>query len=216
MAICSSGDFCSLPAAGLRRKARRISLLRSPGFNNAADRSSAYLCGVSSGRRHRCQEDGSSSGACFFDISGGFTAFVGGGCIRFAYQLVWKPDWILTTTGSGGLSSLRGESSLGERGLLMVEVLDPLLSGDVMASDHLLRPEHSMTSKHIGVSDVLLLVLMKTFDVPSSEGWSASMSLLRPSATRTTGRILQGHECNLYFFQRGLSKIWDVNYQNYM
>jgi hypothetical protein len=80
----------------------------------------------------------------------------------------------------------------------MVEVL---LSGDVMAFGHLLRPERSTTSKHIGVSDVILLMPMKTFDVPSSGGWSASMSLLRPSATRTTGRILQGHECNLHFFK---------------
>jgi hypothetical protein len=182
----------------------------------ASWRSAAYLCDVSSGRRHRCQEDGSRSGASFFDISGSFTVFAGGGCIRFVYQLVWKPGCILTTTDSGSLPSLWGESSPGEWGLLMVEVSDPSLSDDVMASGHFFRPERSTTTMHIGVFDVLLSVPMKIFNVSSSGGWSASMSLLPPSATRTTGRVLQGLECNLYFFQGRLCKMWDVNYLNYM
>lgn len=165
-----------MPATGLRRKARRASLCSSPGFNKAADQSSAYLCGVSGGQRHQCQDDGSSSGACFFDISGGFSARARGGCIRFVYQLVWIWGWILSTTGFGGLLSLRGESSPSERGLLIAEVSDPLLSGDVMASGHLFRPECSTTTKHIGVSDVLLLVPMKTSDILSSGGRSASLS----------------------------------------
>jgi hypothetical protein len=150
---------------------------------HASWRSAAYMCDVSGRRCHRCQEDGSRSGASFFDISGGFTVFAGGCCIRFVYQLVWKPGWILTATGSGGLPSLRGESSPGKRGLLMVEVSDPLLVGDVMASGHLFRP----TTMHI--------------DVSSSGGWSALMSLPRPSTTRTTRRVLQGLECNFYFFK---------------
>jgi hypothetical protein len=125
----------------------------------------------------------------FFDISGDFIVFVSGGFNRFVYQLVSKPGWVLVTITSGGLPSLRGESWLGEQGMLMVAASDTLLFGKVMASDHLVRP-CSVATKHIGVSDMLLLVLMKISDAPSSRGWSASMSLLRSSATRTTGIVL--------------------------
>jgi len=40
---------------------------------------------------------------------------------------------------------------------------------------------------------------VRCIDLP---GWSASTSLLRSPATRTIGIVLQGLECNFYFFQR--------------
>jgi hypothetical protein len=92
----------------------------------------------------------------------------------------------------------------------MVVALDTLLSSKAMASGHLIRPECSAATKHIGVSDVLLLVPMKFSDVPSSGGWSASMSLLRSSATMRTGIVLPGLICNFYFFRGCLCKMWDV------
>jgi hypothetical protein len=60
------------------------------------------------------------------------------------------------------------------------------------------------------------LVPLKTFDVPSSGRWSALRLLFRPSAARTTGRVLQRSRYNFSFFQRCLCKIWDVNCQHYM
>ena len=64
----------------------------------------------------------------------------------------------------------RGESSLGERGMLMDMASDTSLSGYVMASGHLVWSIRSTAIKHIGVSDVLLWVPMKISDVPSSGG----------------------------------------------
>jgi hypothetical protein len=104
------------------------------------------------------------------------------------YQLV-RSGWFSVPT-SGGLLSLPGVSSSGVKGLLVVEAPDPSFSGDAMATGHLPRPGRSAITKHVGISDVLLLVPLKTFDVPSSARWSASRRLFRPSAARTTGRVL--------------------------
>lgn len=101
----------------------------------------------------------------------------------------------------------------------MVVASDTLLSSEAMASDHLIRLERSMATIKvsdvnliIGVSDVQLLVPMKISDGPSSGGCSASTSLLRSSATRTTEIVLQGLVYNFYFFQSHLYNMWDVNY----
>ncbi|CAN6320114.1 unnamed protein product [Urochloa humidicola] len=107
-----------------------------------------YLCWLaSSGRRRWCGEDnsGRSSSVGFFITSGGFPALVGGdgarfvylggffgGCFRFFYQLE-KSGWLPSTTSSGGLLPLPGDSLSGAPGLLVIEAPDPLLSGDVMA-----------------------------------------------------------------------------------
>jgi hypothetical protein len=120
-------------------------------------------------------------------------------------QLV-RSGWFSFPT-SGGLLSLPGVSSSGVPGLLVVEALDPSFFGDAMATGHLPRPGRLAITKHVSISDVLLLVPLKTFDVPSSARWSASRRLFRPSAARTTGRVLQGSGCNFSFFQRCLCKI---------
>jgi hypothetical protein len=104
----------------------------------------------------------------------------------------------------------------GEVGLLVDEAPDSLFSSDVVAAGHLAQPGRSTITKHVGVSDVLYLVALKTSYVPSSGRWSASRLLFRRSATRTTGRILQRLGCNFPLFRGCLCKIWDVNYRKYM
>jgi hypothetical protein len=110
--------------------------------------------------------------------------------------------WFLAPTSSSGLLPLLGVSSSGKLGLLVDEVPDSLFSGDVVAAGHLAQPGRSTITKHVGVSDVLHLVALKTSDVLSSGRWSASRLLLRPSATRTTGRILQRLGCNFPLFSK--------------
>jgi hypothetical protein len=85
-----------------------------------------------------------------------------------------------------------------------------------MASCHLFRPVRSTGKKHVGAADMLFLVPFKTFEDPSSEGWSASTRLFRPPAMRMTGRSLQGPECNFSFFQECRRKRWVVNYHKYL
>jgi hypothetical protein len=63
------------------------------------------------------------------------------------------------------LHPLLGDSLSGEPGLL-VEAPNPLLSGDVMATGHLDRSVRSAVIRHVGTSDVLLMVPLKTSDVP--------------------------------------------------
>jgi hypothetical protein len=122
-----------------------------------------------------------------------------------------KLDWSLDPTSSGGFLSLLGLSLSGKLGLSMVEVSDILFSGDVMALGHLVRPARSASKVCVGVAGVPLKIC-----VSSSGGWSASMRLSRPSATRTTGRSLQGRGCNFYAFQGCLCKCWNVNHHNYV
>jgi hypothetical protein len=81
--------------------------------------------------------------------------------------------WSLSPT----LHPLLGDLLSGEPGLL-VEAPNPLLSSDVMATGHLDRSVRSAVIKHIGTSDVLLMVPLKTSDVPSLEMRSASGRLL--------------------------------------
>ena len=88
---------------------------------------------------------------------------------------------------------LLGDSSFREPGLLAIEVPDLLLSDD----DWLVR---SMFTKHVGVTDVLLMVPLKIYDVFRREDGRLHGRQVRPSATGMTGRNLQGFGCNLFYF----------------
>ena len=79
--------------------------------------------------------------------------------------------WFPVPNSSGGLLPFPGVSSSGVPGLLVVGAPDPLFSVDVMATSHLARPGRLATTKHVGISDVLLLVPLETFDVLGR--WSA-------------------------------------------
>ena len=98
----------------------------------------------------------------------------------------------------------------------MIEVPDPLLSGDVIAFSHLVRPVRSAFKRHVGVSDMLLTVPLKFSDVLRREGGQLHRRQLRPSATRTTRRNLQGLDYIFFYFQSCLCKLWDVNYQKFI
>ena len=87
---------------------------------------------------------------------------------------------------------LLGDSSFREPGLLAIEVPDLLLSDD----DLLVR---SMFTKHVGVTDVLMVPL-KIYDVLRWEDGRLHGRQVRPSATGMTGRNLQGFGCNLFYF----------------
>jgi hypothetical protein len=126
-----------------------------------------------------------------------------------------KPDWSLNPTSSGGFLSLRGVSESGDLGQPTDVASDIRFSGDAMAFGHLVRPARSASKVCVGVADVPLWVPLK-FCVSSSGGWSASTGLSRPSATRTTGRSLQGCGCNFHIFQGCLCKCWNVNHHNYV
>ena len=67
-------------------------------------------------------------------------------------------------------------------------------TGDVMDFGHLVRPARSASKVCVGIAGVPLWVPLKIC-VFSSGGWSASTRLFRPSATRTSGRSLQGRGC---------------------
>ena len=98
----------------------------------------------------------------------------------------------------------------------MIEVPDPLLSGDVIAFSHLVRPVRSAFKRHVGVSDMLLTVPLKFSDVLRREGGRLHGWQLRPSATGTTGRNLQRLDYIFFYFQSCLCKLWDVNYQKFI
>ena len=138
------------------------------------------------------------------------------GMLHYVYQLE-KSGWFSFPTVSGGfLPIARDVSSSGVPGLLVIEVPDPLLSGDVIAFSHLVRHVRSAFKRHVGVSDMLLMVPLKFSDVLRREGGRLHRRQLRPSATGTTGRNLQEFGCNLFYFQNYLCKFWDVNYQKLM
>jgi hypothetical protein len=68
--------------------------------------------------------------------------------------------------------------------------------------------------RYADVFDILLLLAMENYDVPSVRGSASSCGrTLRSPATSMTGQFLQGSGCNFHFFQGFLCKIWDVNYQ---
>jgi len=139
---------------------------------------------------------------------------VGGCLVRLVYQH-GKSGWSSSSTVSGGfLPTAQGGSSSGAPGLLVIE--DPLLSGDVMAIGYLVRPVRSAFTRYVGVSDMLLTVPLKFSDVLRQEGVRLHGRQLRPSATGTTGRNLQGLGYIFFYFQGCLCKLWDVNYQKFI
>jgi len=95
-------------------------------------------------------------------------------------------------------------------GLLVIEAPDLLLSGDVI------WPVRSAFTWHVGVPNMLFMVPLKISDILRREGGRLHGRQLRPSATGTTGRNLQGLDCILFYFQSCLCKLWDVNYQNFI
>ena len=89
----------------------------------------------------------------------------------------------------------------GDSGMSTVEA-----SSFLFSACHLPRPMRSACKKYVGATaGVLLFVPFSNFEA-SSGGWSALMRLYRPSATRATGRSLQGLECIFVFFQGCLCK----------
>ena len=74
-------------------------------------------------------------------------------------------------------------------GLLVIEASDPLLSGDVMAIDHLVRPAHSALIGHVGVPNVLFMVPLKISYILRREGGRLHGRQLRPLATGRPGGI---------------------------
>ena len=72
-------------------------------------------------------------------------------------------------------------------GLLVFEAPDPLLSGDVMAFGHLIRPVHSALIGHVGVPNVLFMVPLKISYILRREGGRLHGRQLRPSATGQPG-----------------------------
>ena len=105
-----------------------------------------------------------------------------------------KSGWFSFPTAGGFPPTAWGGSSSGVPGLLVIEAPDPLLSGDV-------RPVRSASTGHIGVPNVLFMVPLEISDILRREGGRLHGRQLRPSATGTTGRILQGLSCNLFYFQ---------------
>ena len=97
----------------------------------------------------------------------------------------------------------------GVPGLLVIEALDPLLSGDV-------RPVRSAFTWHVGVPNMLFMVPLKISDILRREGGRLHGRQLRPSATGTTRRNLQGLGYIFFYFQSCLCKLWDVNYQKFI
>ena len=136
------------------------------------------------------------------------------GVMSVFYQLV-KLGWFPLPTSSGGLLPLRGVSLSGDLGLSTAEASDIRFSGDVMAFGHLVRPARSASKLCVGIAGVPLWVPLKIC-VFSSGGWSASTRLFRPSATRTSGRSLQGRGCIFCICQGCLCKRWNVNHHNYV
>ena len=119
---------------------------------------------------------GSSPSLVSFEIGTGDAGLSDGILGRYVYQRSKKSGWLLVPTCSGGLFPLRVESSSGELGsLAILEALDSLSPGDVMAGGYLVQRGRSASRKHI---DVLLLVAMKNCDVSSLGRSSASSCTL--------------------------------------
>ena len=151
----------------------------------------------------------------FCDISGGFSVLVCGDGVRSVFYQLVKLGWFPLPTSSGGLLPLRDVSLSGELELSTAEASDIRFSGDVMAFGHLVRPARSASKLCVSIAGVPLWVPLKIC-VFSSGGWSASTRLFRPSATRTSGKNLQGCGCIFCISQGCLCKRWNVNHQNYV
>jgi hypothetical protein len=118
--------------------------------------------------------DESSDVPSLCSVCTGTVAGLSGGILGgYVFQLE-KSGWSFAPTISGGLLPLRGVLLAGVSGLSVVMASGPQLSGDAMAFGHLFRPVSSTGKKHVGAADMLLLVPFKTFEDPSSGGWSAS------------------------------------------
>jgi len=81
-----------------------------------------------------------------------------------------KSGWFSFPTAGGFPPTAWGGSSSGVPGLLVIEVPDLLLSGDVMAIGHLVRPVHSALIGHVGVPNVLFMVPLKISYILHREG----------------------------------------------
>jgi hypothetical protein len=88
--------------------------------------------------------------SCAHDVSGISNLITNdmaaGGKRTILYQLAEKSGWFSSSTASGGLFPLLGDSSSGAPGLLVIEAPDPLLSDDVLAVGHLARPSATGTT----------------------------------------------------------------------
>jgi hypothetical protein len=144
---------------------------------------------------------------CGTDVSGGALG-------RFVY--LERSGWFLVSTYSGGLHPLLGVLYTGVLRLVLFVALDPFYTGKEMVVGHLAWPVRSMTTRHVGFPDMLLLVPLQNFEAASSGRWPASGHLLQSPATRMTGSSLQGLDCNSLVFQGCLCKLYDVNYQKFM
>jgi hypothetical protein len=65
----------------------------------------------------------------------------------FSFQLNEKSGWFLVSTFFGGSAPLRGSSSSGELGALVLVVSDSSVFDDVMAVGHLFQPGRSAVIK---------------------------------------------------------------------
>jgi len=84
----------------------------------------------------------------FFVGTGTDAGFSDGILGRYVYQLV-KSGWSIAPTFSGGFFRLRGGLLAG---VSVVEAPGSQLSGDAMATGHLVRPVRSVGKKHVGVT----------------------------------------------------------------
>jgi hypothetical protein len=140
-------------------------------------------------------DDATGGQRSLFSLQGGDD----GDLVRLIYQHK-KSGWFSTSIASDGyLPTARGGSSSDVPGLLVIEALDPLQSGDVN------WPIRSAIVKHVGVPDVL-----------RREGGRLHERQLRPSATGTTRRNLQRLSCYLFYFHSSLCKLWNVNYHKFI
>jgi hypothetical protein len=191
--------------AGLQwwNKIRRLLLLLAGELFGASDRSA---CCVPSG-------SGAPDLCGSFGPSFVFVSLAGVDLGRYAYQLT--PGWIFSTTLSGGLPPLLAVLSSGEKEILAdMEASGLCSSGEVMARGHPQRPGLSSMLRYVDDFDMLRWVPTKNCDVSSDRGSaSSSNGLLRSPTTSTTGMLLQGPECNFYFFRGCLCKIWVVIFQ---
>lgn len=145
---------------------------------------------------------------CFSGGCVGDSVTSGDGAVRFAYQLVEMPGWILAPTLFGGSAPLRGSSSSDVPGDLNLEASDLLEFDDGMVDDHRFQPGRSASTKQVNIG-----VLYKTaskISVSSSKRRSASSNELWPPALRNTGRCLQGPDCNFLLSQGCSCKLWAV------
>jgi hypothetical protein len=91
----------------------------------------------------------------------------GGALGRFVYQLE-RSGWFLVLTYSGGLHPLLGVLCIDVLGLVLFMASDPFYTGEEMVVGHLAWPVRSMTIRHVGFPDVLLLVPLQNFEAASS------------------------------------------------